>query len=184
MTSFSRGSSAARSPASRRHRRPRCPGCARGVIPRVAREIAVRRVRVVCEKQVVGIAELAGHRLRARVQQEFGVVEAQAPLGPVFTAHLVRIELAGPQAAHQRVPDVLVRSRSRITSVGSPSGESKSSRNTSTALREYSEVHPACRRCGAQRKTVSSRNCLRGSMLQLTGWHCFRDAADQRLVVH
>ena len=60
---------------------------------------------IVGEQQVVGVAELPGDRLRVRVEQQLGVVEAQPPLGPVLAADLVAVQLPGSDALDMGVPD-------------------------------------------------------------------------------
>ena len=110
MTSCSSARSGARSPCQSKASSTTMPF---GTIARLSRESSERSslaagCAIVGEQQVVGVAELAGHRLRVRIEQELGSLKRRPHCGPVLAAHPVAVELARPQAARQRVPDVLV----------------------------------------------------------------------------
>src|SRR5262245_14784253 len=63
----------------------------RRFVAAILHAFAASWLRIVGEQQVVGVAELPGHGLRVRVQEEFGIVESQSPLRTVLTANLVAI---------------------------------------------------------------------------------------------
>src|SRR5262245_49135244 len=79
-----------------------------GIVPHVRRSIARAGLRIVSEQQVLIVAELSGDCLGVGIEQQLRVIEAKTPLRTILAAHLVAIELAGPQALHARMPDKLV----------------------------------------------------------------------------
>src|SRR5262245_37273622 len=66
------------------------------------------RLVIAGEKQVVGVAELPRHRFRVGVEEQFGLVESKPPVGTVFAANLVTVQLSGCEVPYVRVPDELV----------------------------------------------------------------------------
>src|SRR5262245_19349966 len=76
-----------------------------GVVAAILNAIAGSRLRIVGEQQVVGVAELPGRGFGVRVEEQFGVVESQAPLRAVFPANLVAVQLSGLKALNVSVPD-------------------------------------------------------------------------------
>jgi hypothetical protein len=74
------------------------------VFPAVEGEVPRRVARVVGQQQVVLVDDLAGERLRVRVDQQLPVVEPEAPGRVEGTPDLVPVELAGAGAVDENVP--------------------------------------------------------------------------------
>lgn len=79
-----------------------------GVVARVEAELSGSGAGVVGEKEVIGVAELAGDGFGVGIKEELRFIEAEAPPGMVVAADFIAVELAGFQAADEGMPDEAV----------------------------------------------------------------------------
>jgi len=78
------------------------------VVTGVWNAVACAGLGIVGEQQVVGIAELPGHRPGVRIEEQLCVVEPPSPFGAIFAPDFVAIELTRPQSLDASMPDELV----------------------------------------------------------------------------